>query len=89
MYIIIVGGGKVGYYLAKTLAPEDHKIVLIEEDNDLCNKIAGELSDLGIELIHGDGTDIIYLQDAEVEHANILIAVTGHDQNYLVAWQLA
>ncbi len=89
MYIIIVGGGKVGYYLAKTLAPEDHKIVLIEEDNDLCNKIAGELSDLGIELIHGDGTDIIYLQDAEVEHANILIAVTGHDQNNLVACQLA
>ena len=41
MMIIIVGGGKVGYYLAKTLAPEKHRLVLIEEDADMCQKIAG------------------------------------------------
>jgi trk system potassium uptake protein len=89
MYIIIVGGGKVGYYLAKTLAPEKHSIVLIESDFDLCEKIAFELIDLGIHLIHGDGTDINYLKDAEIEKADMLIAVTGHDQNNLVACQLA
>lgn len=89
LYIIIVGGGKVGYYLAKTLAPEKHQLMLIEEDFGLCNKIAGELSDLGVGLIHGDGTDINFLKDAEIEHADILIAVTGHDQNNLVACQLA
>ncbi len=89
MFIIIVGGGKVGYYLAKTLAPEKHRIVLIDEDEAQCNKIAGELSDLGIGLVHGDGTDINYLNDAQIADADILIAVTGHDQNNLVACQLA
>ncbi len=89
MFIIIVGGGKVGYYLAKTLAPEKHQIVLIEEDVQLCEKIACELIDIGVGLIHGDGTDIKYLKDAEIEKADLLIAVTGHDQNNLVACQLA
>ena len=89
MTIIIVGGGKVGYYLSKTLAPEKHRLVLIEEDPDMCQKIAGELTDLGITLIHGDGTSVNALKEAEIEEADILIAVTGHDQNNLVACQLA
>jgi len=87
--IIIIGGGKVGYYLAKTLAPENHKLLIIEEDYDLCMKIVGELNELGVEVIHGDGTDINYLIDAEINDADIVIAVTGYDQNNLVACQLA
>lgn len=89
MNIIIIGGGKVGYYLAKTLAPENHKLLIIEEDYDLCMKIVGELNELGVEVIHGDGTDINYLIDAEINDADIVIAVTGYDQNNLVACQLA
>ena len=69
MMIVIVGGGKVGYYLAKTLAPEKHRLVLLETDAQQCAKIAGELSSLGIELICGDGTEITALQDAGIEHA--------------------
>ncbi len=89
MYIIIIGGGKVGYYLAKTLAPEKHRLLIIEEDYELCMKIVDELNELGVEVIHGDGTDINYLMDAEIEDADIIIAVTGYDQNNLVACQLA
>ncbi len=89
MYIVIVGGGKVGYYLAKTLAPEKHRLVLLEEDEAQCGKIAGELNDLHISLVRGDGTDIHSLRDAGIEQADMLIAVTGHDQNNLVACQLA
>ena len=89
MNIVIVGAGKVGYYLAKTLAPEKHRLVLLEADAAQCDKIAGELSDLGIDLLRGDGTDTRCLRDAGIEHAEILIAVTGHDQNNLVACQLA
>ena len=89
MHIIIVGGGKLGYYLAKTLVPQRHHLVLIEEDPDMCQKIAGELTDLGITLIHGDGTSVGDLREAEIEDADILIAVTGHDQNNLVACQVA
>lgn len=89
MFIIIVGCGKLGYYLAKTLAPHHHHLVLIEADLDMCQKIAGELSGLGITLIHGDGTSVNDLREAEIDDADILIAVTGHDQNNLVACQLA
>jgi len=89
MFIVIVGGGKLGYYLAKTLAPRRHHLVLIEEDPDMCQKIAEELSGLGITLIHGDGTSSGGLREAEIAAADILIAVTGHDQNNLVACQLA
>jgi len=89
LYIIIIGGGKVGYYLAKTLAPEKHRLLIIEEDYELCMKIVDELNELGVEVIHGDGTDINYLMDAEIEDADIIIAVTGYDQNNLVACQLA
>lgn len=89
MFIIIVGCGKLGYYLAKTLAPQRHHLVLVEEDQDMCLKIAGELSGLGITLIHGDGTSVNDLREAGIEDADILIAVTGHDQNNLVACQLA
>ncbi len=89
MFIIIVGCGKLGYYLAKTLAPHRHRLVLIEEDPDMCQKIGGELTGLGITLIHGDGTSSSALREADITAADMLIAVTGHDQNNLVACQLA
>jgi len=57
MNIVIVGGGKVGYYLAKTLAPEKHHVMLLEADSDHCDKIGDELDRLGVGLICGDGTD--------------------------------
>jgi trk system potassium uptake protein len=89
MTIVIIGGGKVGYYLAKTLVPEKHRLVLLEADREQCMKIAGELDRLGISLVCGDGTEVQALRDAGIEHADILIAVTGYDQNNLVACQLA
>lgn len=89
MYIMIIGGGKLGYYLAKTLAPEKHKILLIEEDYNMCMKVVNELSELGVKVIHGDGTDIDYLRDADIKKADIFIAVTGDDENNLVACQIA
>lgn len=89
MYIIIIGGGKVGYYLAKTLSPFKHRIVVIEKDKELCMKIVNELNDLGIAVINGDGTDLNYLVDADIERADALIAVTGYDQDNLIVCQLA
>lgn len=89
MFIIVIGGGKVGYYLAKTLAQLKHKITVIETDKALCMHIANTTSNLDISVINGDGTSVNYLIDADIESADALIAVTGKDQDNLVACQLA
>lgn len=89
MFIIVIGGGKVGYYLAKTLAQLKHKITVIETDKALCMNIVNTTSNLNISVINGDGTSVNYLIDADIESADALIAVTGRDQDNLVACQLA
>ncbi len=86
MNIIIVGGGKVGYYLAKTLLQYKHKIAVIERKRDLCEKIANELR---IAVVNGDGTNIEYLTDCQVNESDTFIAVTGKDEDNLIACQLA
>lgn len=86
MYIIVVGGGKLGYYLTKTLLQFKHKVVVIEPVKELCERIANELH---IPVINGDGTSIDSLTEIEVGKADIFIAVTGKDQNNLIACQLA
>jgi trk system potassium uptake protein TrkA len=89
MYIIIVGGGKVGYYLAKMLAQLKYKITVLETNRDLCMNIVNATSDLGVNVINGDGTNINFLKDADIESADALIAVTGRDQDNLIVCQIA
>jgi len=89
VFIIIIGGGKVGYYLAKTLSQLKHKITVIETDKALCMNIANTTSNLDISVINGDGTSINYLIDADIESADALIAVTGRDQDNLISCQIA
>lgn len=89
MYIIIVGGGKVGYYLAKTLAQLRYRITVLETNRDLCMNIVNATSDLGVSVINGDGTNMNFLKDADIESADVLIAVTGRDQDNLIVCQIA
>jgi len=86
MYIVIVGGGKLGYYLSKTLISYKHKISVIETSSILCKKIANELE---IPAFNGDGTALESLSEADTQKADIFIAVTGKDEDNLVACQLA
>lgn len=86
MNIIIVGGGKIGYYLTKTLIPYKHKITLIEENSALCEKIANELD---ISVINGDGTDMEVLNSIDASEADAVVAVTGKDEDNLVICQLS
>ncbi len=86
MYIVIAGGGKIGYYLSKTLMPYKHRVTVIERNAELCGKIANELD---IPVINGDGTNIDDLSSVEVDKADIFIAVTGKDEDNLIACQLA
>jgi trk system potassium uptake protein len=86
MNIVIAGGGKVGYYLAKTLISYKHNVVVIEKQQMLCQKVADELN---IPAIIGDATNIDILASTNVNKANIFIAVTGKDEENLIACQLA
>lgn len=86
MNIIIIGGGKVGYYLAKTLLSYHHKVKVIELKRVVCEKIANELN---IAVFNGDATKIDILKEAGVANADVFIAVTGLDEENLIACELA
>jgi len=86
MASIIVGGGKIGFYLLKTLLERRVDTILIERDPVLCKKIANELD---VTVIEGDGTDIGVLRDAGIESAGIVAAVTGTDEENLVVCKIA
>ncbi len=86
MKAIVVGGGKVGYYIFKDLIQEKYDVVLIEKDKNRCIRIAEET---GGNVICGDGSDIDVLNDAEISDANIVAAVTGKDEENLVICQMA
>jgi trk system potassium uptake protein TrkA len=86
LYIIIVGGGKVGFSLAKELAETTHELLLIEQDPARVEEIQEELGDIVME---GDGCEASVLEDAGAERANMLLAVTGDDEDNLVSCQVA
>ncbi len=86
MYIVVVGGGRVGYYLTKALLDEKHEVVLVEKDAAICDAINDEL---GSVCIRGDGSEVAVQADIGTNRADMLIAVTGADEDNLVACQLA
>jgi trk system potassium uptake protein TrkA len=86
MYIIIVGGGKVGYYLAKSLLRDEHEILIIERDKRKCDIISAELGGV---VMRGDGTDSIVMEEAGMSRAELAIAVTGDDEDNLMICQMA
>ena len=86
MRIVIVGGGKLGYHLATIMLDRKHDVRLIEKNKLRCMRLANELD---VEVICGDGTEIETLEDAGTQNADCFIAVTGQDQDNLVASQLA
>ncbi len=86
MYVILVGGGKVGYYLTKTLLSEGFEVTLIEKERTIFEKLFQEFKD---SVVLGDGTDIRLLHNSGAGRADLLVSITGHDQDNLVACQLA
>ena len=86
MYVVIIGGGRVGKDLAKLLLPEGHDVVLMEKDERLAEQLSKEFDAL---IIEGDGTDLDYLKDAGLNKADVLVAVTGDDKSNLISCQLA
>jgi len=86
MYIIVVGGGRIGYYLIKALLDEGHEVLLIEKNASICENITEEM---GSVCICGDGCEAATLADAGTDRADMLVAITGDDEDNLVACQVA
>lgn len=86
MKIIIVGGGKVGFYLAQALKERGSDVTIIEHDKETCRAIANQLD---ISVVTGDGTEQSTLHAAGAGDADIVAAVTGRDESNLVCCQTA
>lgn len=86
MYMIVVGGGKVGYYLAKELVEEGHEVLVIEQDRVKCERIDEELGDIALQ---GDGCEAATMEVAGFGRADMVLAVTGDDEDNLVSCQVA
>jgi trk system potassium uptake protein TrkA len=82
MYIVIMGGGRVGLNLASNLVSRGHDVTLIENDDNLCGNAAAELDAL---VICGNGTDTKTLEEANVGEADVFVAATGNDEANLLS----
>ena len=86
MFVLVVGGGKVGYYLTKELVESGHEVVLMEKDRARAAQIADELGSI---VVPHDGCEGKYLGEAGSNRADIVAAVTGDDEDNLVICQMA
>jgi trk system potassium uptake protein TrkA len=85
MRVVIVGGGKVGSYLANQLSATGQVVSIIEGNETTAHRLAETTTSV---VIHGDGTDFETLRSAKVDRIDWLLAVTGHDEVNLVACEL-
>jgi len=85
-YVVIVGGGNVGYYLAKELLSIGYEVCVIEKDLHRSEELAVELD---CAVVHGNGSAYSVLEKAGASRAQVLAAVTRHDQDNLISCQLA
>lgn len=88
MYVVIVGGGMVGLYLAQTMLKSGNEVAIIEQDAETAGNLSADLEGDYL-VIQGDGCDSRYQEDAGVRRADVLVAVTGHDDVNLVACEIA
>jgi len=86
MFVLVVGGGKVGYYLTKELIESGHEVVLMEKDRARAAQIVDELGSI---VVAHDGCEGKYLKEAGAKRADIVAAVTGDDEDNLVICQMA
>ena len=86
MYTIIIGGGRIGYYLAKALLNEKHEVLVVEKKPNVCETITEEMGSI---CIRGDGCETSTLVEIGTSRADMFIAVTGDDEDNLVACQVA
>lgn len=85
-YVIVVGGGLVGFYLARALQKNGHEVTIIERDPDTYELVSQQIE---CPVVLGDGSTTAVLERAGASRANVMCAVTNHDQDNLIACQVA
>jgi trk system potassium uptake protein len=86
VYVIIAGGGKVGWNLARELIAKEHEVTLIEGDRERYLTVEQELEHA---IQYGDATELWVLERAGIQRADLVIAVTGDDEDNVLICQLA
>ncbi len=86
MYVIVAGGGKVGFALSQSLLANGHEVLCIEKDARRCAVI---VEDLGSATFQGDCCEVSVLEEAGTGRAQVFVAVTGDDEDNLIACQVA
>ncbi len=86
-YVLVIGGGKVGYYLAKHLIDRGYEVTLVEKNAQRAEWISHQLGT--VSLMVGDGDEMAFLGTTGIERAGVVVACTGDDEDNLIACQLA
>ena len=86
MKIILVGGGKVGSALCRSLVADNHDVVLIEQNETVLKYLTSRFDIMGIA---GNGADFAMLEAANVQDCDIFIAMTQYDEVNMVSAVLA
>ena len=86
MYVIVVGAGKVGWNLARELLEKDHEVTLIENDRARFLTVEHELEH---NILYGDASELWVLERAGISRADMVIAVTGDDEDNILICQVA
>jgi trk system potassium uptake protein TrkA len=86
MYVIIAGGGKVGWNLTRELLAKNHEVTLLEAGRDRYLTIEQELEH---QVQYGDATELWVLERAGIQRADLVIAVTGDDEDNMLICQMA
>jgi trk system potassium uptake protein TrkA len=86
MYIIVGGGGDIGYYLTKNLLKRGHEVLLLEKSQARYQTLKEEL---GQAVVRGDACEARTMEEVGVSRADLVIAVTGDDEDNIVICQMA
>lgn len=86
MYIIVGGGGDIGYYVTKSLFDQGHEVLLIEKGGARYQSLKEEL---GQSVFRGDACEARTMDEVGASRADVVIAVTGEDEDNMVICQVA
>jgi len=86
MYVIVAGGGRIGHYLSRALIDAEHEVLMVEKDRGRADYLAEEL---GEAVTRGDACEIRTMREIGMERADVVVAVTGDDEDNLVICQMA